>query len=130
MNPSLVVDASAIVDMLLGAPTASKIVEALAEENLHAPAHLDLEVMSALARLERSGTVPPRESVEMLSEFNSMPVERHPLAGMRAEVWQMRNQLWVSDAFYVALAGQLQTVVLTTDARLARATSVALFIGD
>ena len=130
MNPSLVVDASAIVDLLLGAPTASEIVKALAEENLHAPAHLDLEVVSALARLERSGTVPSRESVEMLSEFDLMPVERHPLTEMRLEAWQMRSQLWVSDAFYVALARQLETVVLTTDARMARATSVARFIGS
>ncbi len=127
MNPSPVVDASAIVDLLAWWSTASEIVRVLAKENLHASAHLDLEIVSALARLERPGSVPLPESAEMLNEFDSMPAETASAHTMRLEVWQMCNQLWVSDAFYVALASQLETAVLTTDATLARATSFARF---
>lgn len=47
----IVVDASVIVDLVTDGPQASEIVEVLEHRRLHAPAHLDAEVLSALGRL-------------------------------------------------------------------------------
>ena len=50
----LVIDASAMVDLLLGGPLGEAVGRRLRGHALHAPAHLAAEVLSALGRLSRA----------------------------------------------------------------------------
>ncbi len=52
---TLVLDASVAVDLLAGTTAAEAAAARLAHTELHAPAHLDAEVLSALRRLHRAG---------------------------------------------------------------------------
>ena len=120
-----VLDASAAVEALLGSGTGLAVRERMRGTQLHAPAHLDAEVLSALGRLHRAGEVSANTVTTGLTDLATAPVARHPLAGLLTAAWQMRDRLRLVDALYVALSEQLGARLLTTDARLARGSGLA-----
>lgn len=121
-----VVDASVLVDLVVGGTTSAASAVALAGRRLHAPAHVDVEVTSALARLLRAGAIDASSADVALDAFTRAPLERHDLAPLTLGAWKRSSALRVADAFYVELARQLGTRVLTVDERLARASSLAV----
>lgn len=122
---SLVVDASAIVDLLLRTALAIAVEVRLRRGTLHAPAHLDAEVLSALGRLHRAGQLTDAQVDERLEILASATIERHHLPGLLPGAWNRRHTLRLVDALYIELADQLETRLVTTDARLAGSTDVA-----
>jgi predicted nucleic acid-binding protein len=119
--PELVVDASALVDLVASSPLASEVAEALRGHRLHAPCHLDAEALSALARLTRAGSIPESHVSRCLQAVAAAPVERHPVQPLLGAAWALRGNLQVLDALYVALAQRQGCQLLTTDSRLAAA---------
>lgn len=121
----VVVDASALVDVLVGATHADAVRDRLRGRAWHAPAHLDAEVLSALGRLHRAGRIEPSEVEDRLGVLASMPVEREGLPSLLVGAWGRRSDLRLVDALYVELADRLDAPLVTTDRRLARATPLA-----
>lgn len=121
----LVVDASALVDLLLGEVLGEAVAARVEGAVLHAPAHVDAEVLSGLGRLHRSGRLTASAVGVRLSAMAAAPVARHPLANLIGGAWERRGTLRVADALYVELAAGLAAPLLTTDARLARAVPLA-----
>jgi predicted nucleic acid-binding protein len=126
----LVLDASALVDLLLGRPRAEEIERHVVAHaaDLHAPELLDVEVVSALRRVVSSGEAPLGRAAEALDDLLDLPVERHSHRWLMPRVWQLRDVLTAYDATYLALAEALSeraTPVLTTDAEFARAIAAA-----
>jgi predicted nucleic acid-binding protein len=121
----VVVDASAIVDVLAGTRYAIPVSERLQDTLWHAPAHLDAEVLSALGRLARAGHLQEAEIEARLSLLASMPVQRELLPSLLPGAWARRADLRLVDALYVELASRLDAPLVTTDQRLARATPLA-----
>ena len=117
----LVVDASVFVDLLAGTDQAERARVALSGAVLHAPAHVDAEVLFALARLERAGRIGVDRADAGVVNMIDAPVVRHPVHELMQSAWTQRSSLRVTDALYVALAEQLDAPLVTTDARLARA---------
>jgi predicted nucleic acid-binding protein len=115
---SAVIDASALVDLLLNKELAAPVAARLAGHVLHAPAHLDAEVFSALGRLHRAGSLDTDEVSGMLGDLESARIERHPTAGLVRGAWARRDQLRLVDALYVELAEVLGLRLVTTDRRL------------
>ncbi len=120
-DPRVVVDASVLVDLLAGTDRAPRVRSRLADSALHAPAHLDAEVVSALARLHRAGAVHTARVNDAVDALSRIPLDRHPLPDLVERAWAHRDYLRITDAFYVALAEKLHMPLLTTDLRLARA---------
>ncbi len=116
-----VVDASVVVNALLPRPARAAALRSLDGRELWAPGILDAEVLSALARLERAGSITEEESQIAVEHLASMPVRRVPAEAVAARAWQLRSALRISDAFYVAVAEALDAELITADARLARA---------
>ena len=121
-----VVDASLLVDVVIGGESADASRQALAGCQMHAPAHVDVEVASALARLHRADLLTKTAASRALTSFGQAPLERHPLPPLLAGAWKRSSSLRIADAFYVELAKQLDVTVLTVDARLARASTYAV----
>jgi predicted nucleic acid-binding protein len=118
----LVLDASAVVEALLGTDLGVRVRERMRGHRLHAPAHLDAEVLSALGRLHRAGEIPEATVTAALAELAAAPIQRHPLAGLLTNAWARRENQRLVDALYSELAASLDSVpLLTTDARLGRA---------
>ena len=116
----LVVDASVFVDLLAGTELADAARAALRGVVLHAPAHLDAEVLSALGRLERADRLDATQGTRGVQALSEAPVTRHLLHELVPDAWRRRTALRLSDALYVALAERLSLPLLTSDARLAR----------
>ncbi len=116
-----VVDASVAVDSLVPGLRRTAALAALAEVEAVAPDLVTGEVLSALARLERAGTVTSEEATDAVTAWTDAPVDHVPSALLATRVWRLRGALRVADAFYVALALELGVPLLTSDARLTRA---------
>jgi predicted nucleic acid-binding protein len=121
MTDLMVLDASVAVDLVVGAQRSRVAARTIAGRRLAAPGLTDLEVVSALARLERTGAVGADAAREALALWEELPVERVPIAPLVKVAWGLRHSLWVADAFYIALAMALDCPLVTSDARLARA---------
>ena len=85
---------------------------------------LDLEVASALRSLVRRGHVPEPFARRGLRLLAALPIVRLPHEPLLARCWELRDNLSVYDAAYVALAETTGTALLTSDRRLARAPGV------
>ena len=119
----IVVDASAVVEFLLGGPRGRAVEGLLVSEEgrIQAPAILDAEVMQALRRLNAAGIVREprgRAASEILQE---LPVKRHPTTPLIPRLWELRENITAYDAAYVALAEALSCPLITLDSRLAQA---------
>lgn len=120
--PSLVVDASAIVDLLTGAPARERIAARMLRpgDELHAPHSVDLEVAHAMQRLFRRQLVTEVDVERMTVGYRRMRIVRHAHTDLLPRIWQLRHNITAYDAAYVALAGNLGAPLITRDARLAR----------
>jgi predicted nucleic acid-binding protein len=125
MPDRLVVDASAMVDLLLGARRAPAIRDRLHGHELHAPAHFDAEILSALGRLERAEHLAAADAANRLQRLADAPLERHALPGLLIGAWQRRHNLRLVDALYVELGAALDAPIITVDAGLAAAAPTA-----
>jgi len=121
----LVVDASAMVDLLVGSPLGDPVRRRLEHHQLHAPAHLDAEVLSALGRLHRGGKLSAIAVASRLRQLAAAPIVRHDLAALVEGAWSLRHNLRLVDALYVELALRLEAPLVTTDSALAAASSAA-----
>jgi len=118
---AVVVDASAIVEALLSTGAGSAARTRMRGVALHAPAHLDAEVLSTLGRLTRSGDIPADLTADLVDELAGAPILRHPLPALLRGAWARRDRHRLVDGLYVELAEALGSLPLvTTDARLAR----------
>jgi predicted nucleic acid-binding protein len=119
----IVVDASAVVSFLLRGRGWHEVAEVWGQpgEEAHAPHLLDVEVVHALRRLEREGTIGATRAEQALTAFLSLDVIRHPHPHLMSRAWRLSHNLTGYDAMYVSLAEGLEAPLLTCDRRLAAA---------
>jgi predicted nucleic acid-binding protein len=123
----IVLDASAIVELLLGTDQGRRIAARIAdpELGLHAPHLADVEVAQALGRYVREGELEPASAAAALEVLRALDLERHGHEPLLDRVWALRARLTAYDAVYVALAEALDSTLLTCDGRLARVPGVS-----
>lgn len=119
----IVVDASALVDVLLRTPAAERIETRLfgSRQSLAAPHLLDIEVAHALRRYAAVGDLDDERGRAALADLADFPLRRYSHDFLLPRVWALRNNLTAYDAVYVALAEALEASLLTHDRRLAAA---------
>lgn len=123
-----VVDASALVDLLLDNALGDAVRRRIAGHVLHAPAHIDAEVLSALGRLHRAGELDPESVESRLRELAEAPIQRHPVTDLLLGTWARRQKLRLVDALYVELAVARGVPLVTTDRRLRAAPSAEVVL--
>jgi predicted nucleic acid-binding protein len=119
-----VIDASALVDLLLDNELGRAVRRRVAGHALHAPAHIDAEALSALGRLQRAGDVDAGTVETKLQELAAAPIQRHAVNDLLLGAWARRHRLRLVDALYVELAVRRSMPLVTTDHRLRSAPSV------
>jgi predicted nucleic acid-binding protein len=118
----IVVDASVLTPALGDdGDDGDRARQRLSNETLVAPDLIDLEVASVLRRLSRGGRIPPRRAELAMSDLEALPLRRIPHRALLPRCWSLRENLTIYDASYVALAEQLDTVLVTADVRLSKA---------
>lgn len=122
----IVVDASALTELILSRPAGTIVGEHLVHHRfaVHAPHLVDVEVLSALRRLVASGETTVERAAMAITDLQDLPVERYPHDVLVPRIWQLRENFSAYDASYVALAEGVAdepVPLLTADGRLARA---------
>ena len=119
----IVVDASAVLEVLLGTPNAPAAEARTLDpsETLHAPHVIDLEVAQVLRRYVLAGQVAPARCQAALEDFGDFVLHRYPHDLLLPRIWNLRANLTAYDAAYVALAEALDAPLLTCDRRIAAA---------
>jgi predicted nucleic acid-binding protein len=118
----LVVDASVLAPALADDGHDGDAARArLRGQSLVAPELIDLEATSVIRHQWRAGHLDVRRAALALTDLVEMPLRRAPHRPLLGRCWELRENLTVSDAAYVALAEVLGVVLLTADARLAKA---------
>jgi predicted nucleic acid-binding protein len=119
----IVVDASVLATSLGDdGPDGDRARARLRRERLTAPELVDLEVVSVWRRQVSAGAMDERRAVLALADLGTLPLRRAPHRPLLARCWELRDNLTIYDAAYVAVAEALRAPLLTGDARLARAT--------
>jgi predicted nucleic acid-binding protein len=115
-----VFDASVFVDALVGVGEHGE----RARHELHdvavleVPAIFGAQAASALRGLVLGGALDPVRASAAIEQIRSVRTVQFPFEPFCFRVWQLRANLTVYDAWYVALAEQLATELVTGDERL------------
>ena len=117
----IVADASALLEVLLNMPAASGIrVQLFAEgQTIHAPHLLDLEILQALRRYDRTAAMGSLRAEQSLRAYADMRIRRYPHRILSRRIWELRHNFTAYDAAYIALAEALDAPLLTRDRALA-----------
>jgi predicted nucleic acid-binding protein len=116
-----VIDASALVDDLVSADAGAPLVTRLPDGVACAPELLVAEVLSAIRRGERRGSVTAHRAAEAVEDLLALDVRLFGHAPLARRAFELRANLTSADALYVALAEAVGEPLLTSDAGLARA---------
>lgn len=117
----IVVDSAAVVDALAAAAGTEALRARLAAEDLHAPALVDYEVLTAVRGLTHGGHLSVSRAQDLLTDVEDLPLRRWPCVdGLRRRAFQLRDNVSAYDAAYVALAEALECPLLTRDGPLSR----------
>jgi len=116
----IVADASAVVEVLLNTPSGLEIRRYLAaEETIHVPHILDLEVLQVLRRYARLSAANSPRVEEALQDYASMQLNRHGHLALLPRIWELRHNWTAYGAAYIALAEALDAPLITRDHALA-----------
>ncbi len=120
-----VIDASVLVAALgIDSAHGLGIRNMLRRRVLMAPALIDLEVASILRRLSVSGQLSTERAGAAITDLQAMPIRRVSHEPLIRRCWELRNNLSIYDAAYVAVAELLEIPLLTADGRLGRSPGI------
>lgn len=118
----IVVDASVLAVALMDdGPDGDLARHRLHGERLAAPSLIDVEVVSVWRGLARGGGVDPRRVAFALDDLRALPLERVPHSRLLERCWELRDNLTIDDAAYVALAEVLDAHLVTADRWISKA---------
>lgn len=119
----IVLDASAIVEYLLRTTPGKAMAYHIQREDadLHAPSFCDVEVVSALLRILRTGEITYDRAKAAVRDYLDLPVTRHGHQELLPRIMELRHNFSAYEATYVALTERTSGRLLTGDRRLAGA---------
>ncbi len=119
----IVLDASAVVEWLLGLPRASAVEDRLRadDQSLHVPHLLAIEVTQVVRRFVMAGDLSAPRGAEALADLADLDAVRHEHEPLLPTIWRLRHNLTAYDATYVALSLALDAPLVTLDRGLADA---------
>jgi predicted nucleic acid-binding protein len=118
-----ILDASVVIDaMAVSGPAGDRARRLVSEESwLHMPSVAGAEVTSALRGMVLRGMLSAGDARVAAVRASRLRARRYPFEPFLSRVWDLRDNVTVYDAWYVALAESLSAPLVTADDRLRRA---------
>ena len=88
------------------------------------PHLFEIEVLSALRRHTMVHDLSEKRGSELLEDLASMRLNRYPHTALLRRMWELKENITIQDAAYIALAETLDAPLVTMDGRLARAPGI------
>lgn len=117
----IVVDSSVVVAALVDDDEVGTWAEDVLDGEAGAPHLMPVEVAHVLRRMERKDEISGDVAALAHDDLLAVRAELFPYAALGRRVWELRHTVTPYDAWYVALAEELDVPLVTLDARLARA---------
>lgn len=120
------IDASALVAAVIDTERRGSwaLAEVAAAGALAIPDHALFEAVNGIRRLERTRRIGEDEALSAHRSLLELELRGTPYHLLATRVWELRHNLTVYDAAYVALAELLDCPLVTCDVRLAGAPGI------
>lgn len=119
MSTQVVVDSSALTALLIDSgPDGKWVAAAVAGAALAAPSLVGFETANILRRHELADLISPDQAAQAHADLLDLTIENWPYELLATRAWQLRQNLSIYDASYVALAELLGATLVTLDRRI------------
>ena len=118
MGSLFVVDASAVLAVVLNEPEKQSLVRLTLDAVLVAPGCLPWEVGNAFSAMIRRGRLEPAAAVKGMEGFDAIPVRYVPVDLKKALLVAAETGLYAYDGYYLECALRQKAPLLTLDRRL------------
>jgi predicted nucleic acid-binding protein len=119
---SLIVDSSVIVAALIDTGSDGVWAETVVDDQvLYAPEHVRVEVTNVLRHLELAKQISTAEVNGAQEDLTQLEIEQFPFEPFAGRIWELRQTVTSYDAWYVAVAEELEYPLATLDRRLVKA---------
>jgi predicted nucleic acid-binding protein len=116
---SVIVDSSTVVAAIVAAgPDGVWAEELVARHALYAPELVLVEATNVLRRLELTNRITTPEAIAAQGDLMQLEIELFPYEPFADRIWELRRSVTSYDAWYVALAEELEFPLATLDDRL------------
>jgi predicted nucleic acid-binding protein len=118
----IVLDASVVVELLTNGSLADSLRCDLAtrSDSFLVPHLLDVEVASALRKLNAVQGIDSHRSEQLLAELAALPAERYSHLPLLRRIWELRHNFTAYDAAYISLAEATDAILYTADVKLSK----------
>lgn len=121
MSSRVVCDSSVVVAVLLDdGPDGRWATDAVVGMDLAAPSLLPFEAANIIRRQELAKLITADQAAQAHADLLELTVEQWPYELLTPRAWQLRPNLTMYDASYVALAEFLDATLVTLDRRISR----------
>lgn len=117
----IVIDASAILAVLVGEPERNRVVELTAGHNLVGPGSIPWEIGNAFSAMLKQKRIELAQAKRGLAIFQTIPIRYLPVDMANAIALAHANSLYAYDAYFLDCAVRHAVPLLTLDRPLRRA---------
>jgi predicted nucleic acid-binding protein len=113
----LVLDASAIVELLFQTLAGKRVSDIIFEPNINlcAPELLTIETIQVIRRFINSKEISTKVADSIFNDLKDLPISYYPHHILLNRAWDLRKNFTAYDATYISLAEALKAPLITCD---------------
>ena len=115
---NILLDASAIMAIILNEPNKGKAIELTEDATLFCPEIMSFEIGNALVNLYKRGKITEKNLIEAYKEYVSIPFKKKKINISKALEIACKYKIYAYDAYYLDIACRLDLPLITFDKKM------------